>query len=203
MKLYDNNWAPNPRRVRIFLAEKAVSIPLVPVDLRAAEHRREEFTAVNALQRVPALELDDGTVITESVAICRYIEELYPDPPLFGRDAREKARVEMWNRRLEFNLLGTIAAAFRHLHPGMAASESPQVPAWGEANKVKAVAFMDLFDRHLMTSQFAAGEDFSIADITGFIATEMMKLARLPWPDHIAHVKRWHSEIAARPSVSA
>jgi glutathione S-transferase len=203
MLLFDNSWAPNPRRVRIFLAEKGVSIPSRQIDLRKAEHWQAEFTAINALQKLPALELDDGAVLTESVAICRYIEELHPETPLFGRDAREKAFVEMWNRRLELSLMGPIAHVFRHLHPGMRNAEIPQVAAWGEANKPKALAFLDVFDRHLMSNRYAAGDHFSIADITGFVALSMMGSAKLPWPDHIAAVTRWHNEIAARPSMSA
>jgi glutathione S-transferase len=203
MLLYDNSWAPNPRRVRIFLAEKGVTLPMQQVDLRNAEHRREAFTTINPLQRVPALELDDGAILTESVAICRYIEALHPEPALFGTDAREQAFVEMWNRRLELNFYNAIGAVFRHLHPAMAASEQPQVPAWGEANKFKTLEFLDVFDRHLASSEFAAGDRFSIADITGHVAMAFMKPAKMPLPDHIAHVHRWHAQIAARPSMAA
>jgi glutathione S-transferase len=202
MLLHDNSWAPNPRRVRIFLAEKGIEVPMRQVDLRKAEHWQAEFTAINPLQRVPALELDDGAVLTESVAICRYFEELHPEPPLFGKDARERGFVEMWNRRLELLLMAPLGYAFRHIHPAMANAED-QVPRWGEINKLRALAFLDLFDRHLMTSRFAAGENFSIADITGFVAIWMMGPAKLPLPDHIAHVKRWHSDVASRPSMAA
>ncbi len=203
MLLYDNSWAPNPRRVRIFLAEKGVAIPSRPIDMRQFEHRQAEVTAINPLQQLPALELDDGTVLTESVAICRYFEELHPDPPLFGATPREKAFVEMWNRRLELSLFYPLMHAFRHLHPGMAASEGEQVTRWGEINRLRALEFLDLFDRHLMTSRFAAGDAFSIADITGFVAIWSLGPAKTPLPDHIAHVRRWHAEISARPSMSA
>jgi glutathione S-transferase len=203
MKLYDNEWAPNPRRVRIFLAEKGVEIPKIAIDLKNFEHRGADFTAINPMQRVPALELDDGTILTESVAICRYIEELHPDPPLFGRTALERAQVEMWNRRLELSFFACIGAVLRHLHPAMAAAENPQVPEWGEVNRGRAYEFLDLFDRHLMAAPFAAGDRFSIADITGFVAVRFMKPAKLPLPDHIQHVKRWFDEISARPSMAA
>jgi glutathione S-transferase len=202
MLLYDNSWAPNPRRVRIFLAEKGVAIPARQIDMRKAEHWGAEYAAINPLRRVPALELDDGAVLTESVAICRYIEELQPEPPLFGRDAREKAFVEMWGRRLELNLMAPLGYAFRHLHPAMANAET-QVPPWGEINKLRALEFLDLFDRHLLSSPYAAGDAFSIADITGYVAIWMMGPAKLPLPDHIAGVRRWHAEIAARPSMAA
>ena len=119
MKLYDGGRAPNPRRVRIFLAEKGIEIPLESVDLGALEHKSETFTALNPLQRLPVLTLDDGTVITESIAICRYFEALRSEPPLFGRGALEVALVEMWNRRVELNLYAAVSAVFRHLHPAM------------------------------------------------------------------------------------
>ena len=138
MKLYDGGKAPNPRRVRIFLAEKGLPLPeLVAVDLGKAENLGPAFSAKNPWQRVPVLELDDGTLISESVAICRYFEELHPEPALFGRGARERALVEMWQRRLEFGVYLAEQAVFRHLHPAMAQAEVPQIAAWGEANKPK------------------------------------------------------------------
>src|ERR1043165_1331620 len=119
MKLYDGGRAPNPRRVKVFLAEKGITIAVEQVDLGKLAHKSPEFTAINPLQRVPALLLDDGTIITESIAICRYFEASRPEPPLFGRGAKEAALVEMWNRRMEHNLLAAVAAVFRHLHPAM------------------------------------------------------------------------------------
>jgi glutathione S-transferase len=201
--LYDNVWAPNPRRVRLFLAEKGIEVPRREVDLRNNEHRGDAFTAINALQRVPALELDDGTIITESIAICRYFEELHPEPALFGRGAKERALVEMWQRRIELGLFAPISHVFRHLHPAMAEAEGQQIPAWGEVQKGRALEFLDLFDRHLIGHRFAAGEAFSIADITAHVAIGFMRTARLPWPDHIAHVARWRDEIASRPGMAA
>src|SRR6185295_5072032 len=133
MKLYDGGRAPNPRRVRVFLAEKGISVPLEPVSIAAQEQKSAAYTAVNPLQRLPALVLDDGTVITESIAICRYFEGVQPDPPLFGRDTKDQAIVEMWNRRVELGLFLTVSFVFRHLHPSMQEMET-QVPAWGEAN---------------------------------------------------------------------
>src|SRR5262245_22789838 len=165
MKLYDGGRAPNPRRVRVFLAEKGISVPLEPVDLGAMAQKSETFAAVNPLQRVPALVLDDGTVITESIAICRYFEALKPDPPLFGRGALETARVEMWNRRLELHLLFPVSHVFRHSHPAMAKMEVPQVPAWADANKPRIAAFLEIFDRELADRQFVTGDQYSVADI--------------------------------------
>src|SRR5208337_3502415 len=142
MKLYDGGRAPNPRRVRIFLAEKGITVPTEQVDLGQLQQRSDAYTAINPMQRVPALVLDDGTVIAESIAICRYFEALYPDPPLFGCGAIEIAMVEMWNRRVEFHLFMPVASVFQHLHPAMKQMVSPQVPEWGEANKPRVGAFL-------------------------------------------------------------
>ncbi len=203
MKLYDAGRAPNPRRVRIFLAEKGISVPLVPVDLAKLEHKTPDFAAVNPLQESPALELDDGTVITESIAICRYFEELHPEPPLFGVGALERAEVEMWQRRLEFHLFGTVRAVFRHLHPAMAEMEVPQVPAWGEANKPRVAAFLGVLDRHLADREFVCGNRFTVADITGLVSLDFMKPAKLSVPEELDNVRRWHAALAARPSAKA
>ncbi|MFL5228333.1 MAG: glutathione S-transferase family protein [Microvirga sp.] len=203
MKLYDAGRAPNPRRVRVFLAEKGVTVPVVSIDLARLEHKAPAYVAVNPLQRTPALELDDGTVISESIAICRYFEELHPEPPLFGTGALERARVEMWQRRLEFGLLGTVAAVFRHLHPAMAEMEVPQVAAWGETNKPRVIEFLRFLDGELADRRFIAGDRFSVADITGLVGLDFMKPAKLSLPDELANVRRWHAELAARPSAQA
>jgi glutathione S-transferase len=157
----------------------------------------------NPLQRLPVLELDDGTIITESVAICRYFEELHPEPPLFGQGALGKAKVEMWQRRIELNLLGCVAAAFRHLHPAMKDWEVPQISAWGEANKPKAVEFLRLLDTELADREFIAGDFYTIADITGLIAIDFMKPARIETPTDCTHVLRWYRTVSGRPSAAA
>ncbi len=203
MKLYDGGRAPNPRRVRIFLAEKGIKVDLEPVDLGAQAHKAPAFTAINPLQRVPALLLDDGSVLTESIAICRYFEALHPEPNLFGRPGLEMARVEMWNRRLELHLYAAVQAAFRHLHPGMQAFEVPQVAAWGEANKARALDFLELFDRELAGHPYAAGDRFTVADITGLVSVDLMKPAKLNIPDELGNVRRWHAMISERPSSKA
>jgi glutathione S-transferase len=195
--------APNPRRVRIFLSEKGMSVPIERIDLAQLEHKSAEFTAINPLQRVPVLVLDDGTVITESIAICRYLEAVHPEPPLFGETPLERAIVEMWERRMEFGLLGTVAAVFRHLHPAMAQMEVPQIPVWGEANKPRVLEFLTFMDRHLTDNRFLAGERFSVADITGFVAVDFMKPAKIALPEDLIGVRRWHGEVAARPSARA
>lgn len=203
MKLYDGGRAPNPRRVRIFLAEKGIAVPLEPVDLGAKAHLSEAFTAINPLQRLPVLILDDGTVLTESIAICRYFEARQPEPALFGRGAKSMALIEMWQRRLELNLYLPIQAVFRHLHPGMKEMEIPQVAAWGEVNKPRVMDFLALLDRELAARPFVAGDDFSVADITGLVTLDFMKPARLTLPPEFAHVARWHRELALRPTATA
>lgn len=203
MKLYDGGRAPNPRRVRIFLAEKGIEVPLVPIDMGALGHKSDEIASKNPLQRLPVLELDDGTVITESVAICRYFEELHPEPALFGKGAVGKALVEMWQRRVELNLLIAVANAFRHIHPAMKEWEVPQMPEWGEINKPKAIAFLELLDQELASRQFIAGDGYSIADITALIAVDFMKPARIELPAGLENVARWYQNVASRPSAKA
>ncbi|MGB3831944.1 MAG: glutathione S-transferase [Mesorhizobium sp.] len=203
MKLFDGGRAPNPRRVRVFLAEKGIEVPLVPVDMGANEHKKEVVSLRNPLQRLPVLELDDGTILTETVAICRYFEELHPEPALFGTGALGRALVEMWQRRMELNLFLPVAFAFRHLHPAMKDWEVPQVPEWGEANKPKAVEFLHLLDGELAGREFAAGDAYSIADITGMIAIDFMKPARISVPAECGNVLRWYGQVSARPSAAA
>jgi glutathione S-transferase len=203
MKLYDGGRAPNPRRTRIFLAEKGIQVPTEQVDLGQLEQKSGAYTAVNPIQRVPALVLDDGTVISESIAICRYFEALKPEPSLFGRDALEIAGIEMWQRRLELHLLFPVSHVFRNTHPAMKEMEVPQVPAWADANKPRITEFLGILDRELANRPFAAGERYSVADITGLVSIDFMKPAKLSVPDEFANVKRWHADISARPSASA
>lgn len=203
MRLYDGGRAPNPRRVRVFLKEKGLTVPIAPVDLGAMEHRSDGYTAINPLQRVPALQLDDGTIISESIAICRYFEALRPEPVLFGTGALEIAMVEMWQRRIELHLLLGVAQVFRHLHPGMREHEVPQVPAWGEANKPRVLEFLAILDQELGRHRFAAGDRYSVADITGLVALDFMRAAKLQVPAEFTHLGRWHAELAARPSAAA
>ena len=203
MKLYDGGRAVNPRRVRIFLAEKGISVPTEPVDIAAQQHRTEAFAAINPMQRLPALVLDDGTVIAESMAICRYFEALQPDPPLFGRGALQSALVEMWNWRAEFNLIGPVTTVFQHLHPFMKPLVNPQVPEWGEANKPRVLEFLRFLDSELENRPYIAGNDFTVADITALTAVDFMKVSKLAVPDELVNLRRWHQEVSARPSAAA
>jgi glutathione S-transferase len=203
MKLYDGGKAPNPRRVRIFLAEKGITIDLHPVDLGTMQHKSPDYTAINPLQRLPALVLDDGTIITESTAICRYFEVLHPEPNMFGRTALEIATIEMWNRRIEMHFYGAVQSVFRHLHPAMKEFEVPQIPAWGEVNKTRVSDFLAVLDAQLAKQPFIAGDGFSIADISGLVTVDLMKPAKLAVGDEFANVKRWYLDVNQRPSSRA
>lgn len=203
MKLYDSKMAPNPRRTRIFLAEKGITVPTEQVDMMTMAHKTPEYTAINPLQRMPALVLDDGTVIAESIAICRYFEALQPEPPLFGVGAKEIATVEMWNRRCEINFFANVAAVFRHLHPAMKELEVPQVPAYAEAMRPRAVWFLEFLNKELSGREFVAGDRFSVADITTLCAVDFMKPSRIVMPEGLDHLKRWHAAVSARPSARA
>jgi glutathione S-transferase len=203
MKLYDGGRAPNPRRVRIFLAEKGIKVPTEQVDLGKLQQRTDAYTAINPMQRVPALVLDDGTAIAESIAICRYFEALQPDPPLFGRGALDSALVEMWNRRIELHLFLPVATVFQHLHPAMKLMVDPQVAAWGEANKPRVITFLEFLDGELNGRPYVAGKDFTVADITALVAVDFMRVSKLAVPDNLAHVQRWHEAVSARPSAAA
>jgi glutathione S-transferase len=203
MELIDGGRAPSPRRVRIFLAEKGIDVPKRQVDFANLEQMSDAFTALNPMQRVPVLILDDGTPLAETMAICRYFEALRPEPNLFGRDAREIALVEMWNRRAELNFYGPVSSAFRHLSPAMAVSEKPQIAAWGEANKAKALAFLGILDRELSGRPFVAGERFTVADITAGVTVDFLRAPKIELPADLTNVRRWHGEISARPSFSS
>lgn len=203
MKFYDGGRAANPRRVRIFLAEKSISVPTEQVDIGALQHRGEAYSAINPMQRLPALVLDDGTAIAESIAICRYFEALHPDPPLFGRGALDTASVEMWNRRVEFHLFLPVTTVFQHLHPYMKALVDPQVPEWGEANKPRIGDFLKFLNGELESRPYVAGKEFTVADITALVAVDFMKVSKLAVPDGLANFARWREAVSGRPSAKA
>lgn len=203
MKLYDGGRAPNPRRVTLYLAEKGITVERVPVDMGQLEHKSDLLSTKNPLQRLPILELDDGTILTETIAICRYFEELYPEPPLFGTGALERAQVEMWQRRVELNFFLPVAFAFRHTHPAMKEWEVPQMPEWGEANRPKAQEFLVLLNDALESRPYIAGEHFSVADITAYITVGFMKPAKIAMPEGLDHVQRWYASVSERPAMKA
>jgi len=210
MKLYDFSLAPNPRRVRMFLAEKGIEVPLVQVNTREREQFSDWFEKLNPSRTVPVLELDDGTIISESVAICRYFEEIQPEPPLMGRDAKDKATVEMWNRKAELEGMAAVGDAARNSLPMFADRATagmpggvPQIPALAERGRANFLRFLQRLDDRLAESRFIAGEALTIADITAFIAVEFSKRLEIEVPERCANVSRWRDEIAARPSASA
>jgi glutathione S-transferase len=200
--LYDLKAGMNPRRVRIFLAEKGVTVPKVEVDMMTGENRKPEYLAKNPLGRMPLLELDDGTLIAESVAICRYFESLHPEPPLFGKGAVEIAKVEMWNRRMEHEIMRPIGEAFEHLSPFWV-GRRPQVAEYGNLAREVAAERMVWLDRELATRPYIAGENYTIADITAQAAFVLGKNTGTPIPDELANLRRWFAQVSARPSARA
>ena len=202
MKIHESRNAPNPRRVRVFLAEKGIQVPYEEVDIGKAVNRGEEFRKKNPLSTVPVLELDDGTFISESVAICRYFEELQPQPPLFGIDAKQRALVEMWNRRMEFNLLQPIADAFRQRHDFFK-GRIRQLAEYAEVQRLNAEDGLDWLDRELASRHFIAGEQFSIADITAVVAIDFGRVSKIGIKPDQLNLARWHAEVSARPTAKA
>lgn len=203
MKLYDGGRAPNPRRVRIFLAEKGVEIPLESVDMGSMGHKSDIITSKNPLQRLPILELSDGTIITESVAICRYIESIYPSPPLLGIDSVSEALVEMWQRRIEFHLFQYVANVFRHSHPAMVDWEVPQISDFAVANRDKVMMSLDWLNDELSSRRFICGDTYTIADITATVAIDFMKPSKLTIPAGLDNVFSWYDSMCSRSSYTA
>ncbi len=203
MKIIEDGRTPNSRRVRIFLAEKSVPMTFEQIDINAGDHMQPAFSELNPMRRVPVLVLDDGAAIAESVAICRYFDEIVPEPALMGRGARDAAMVEMWQRRMENELFFPVTQSFRHRHPAMAQMENPQVPAWGEACADRAIRMLPVLDDRLKDSAFVAGDEFTIADITALVAIDFMKPAKLAVPEGLDHLARWRGTVQARPSASA
>jgi glutathione S-transferase len=203
VKLYNSKYAPNARRVRVFLAEKGLTIPLVDLDLGKLEQKTADYAQINPFQLVPVLELDDGDRIAESIAICRYLEEGRPEPNLFGRSQRERAEVEMWQRQLELYLLMPVAQAYRHSHPAAKVLETQQVAEWAEINRARALENMAKVDAALASRPFIAGDRFTVADITGLVALDFTRPARITTPETLGNLRRWKSELSARPSAAA
>jgi glutathione S-transferase len=203
MKLYDSRRAPNPRRVRWFLAEKGVTdIDIVDVDLLKGEHKTPEYIARAGISQAPALTLDDGTTITESLAICRYLESVYPQPNMFGRDARETAVIEMWTRRAEMMVATPLMMAVRHGHPALAVLET-QVREVAQNNREQADRSLKLFERRLSESPWVAAERVTIADGVMFMGTEFARLVRFAIPEELPHLVKWQAAMRERASAAA
>ncbi|MFN3932516.1 MAG: glutathione S-transferase family protein [Brevundimonas sp.] len=204
MKLYTSHRAPNPRRVRWVMAEKGIEdVDLVEIDIMVGEHKTPDYRARVGVPHVPALELDDGVTISESIAIGRYLESLHPEPNLFGHDAREQALVEMWMRRCEFYLANPIMLSVRHSHPALAALEATQLPQVAEYNLVAAERFMKTLDRHLADREFMALDRFTIADIVAVVGLDFARLVRYRPPEELTNLARWLEACRARPGAKA
>lgn len=203
MKLYGAPMpAPNPRRVRIFLAEKGVDLPETPVDMMKREHKSDEHKARNSLGQVPTLELDDGSCISETVAICRYFDEVQPDPPLFGRTPFEKANVDMWVRRVEFQVMSPVGMYWRHAHP-FTARLLTQFKDFGESNKALYAGAQKWLNAELADKPFVAGETYTMADICLLSTVDFATWIGLPMEAEFANLKAWYDRVTARPSASA
>ena len=202
MKIYEFTQAPNPRRVRVFLAEKGITVPLEQVNIAAGDNRKPEFLKINPMGGLPVLELDDGTRIAESVAICRYFEEKQPNPPLFGTDAKDKAVVEMWNRRMELEILSMTAGAFRNTSDFFK-GRIPQVKEYGEICRNAALKRIEWLDTVLADREFVAGPRYTIADITALIGIDFGRTTGIKILENQKNLARWHQAVSSRPSAKA
>jgi glutathione S-transferase len=202
MQLYDSRRAPNPRRVRVFLAEKGITVPTVQVDINTKENLGEAFRQKNPLGTLPVLELDDGTIIAESVAICRYFEETQPEPPLMGTDAKDRALVEMWQRRMELEVFGPVTQSFRNTHEFFK-GRIPQVPEWGAVSRTWALKRYGWLDEVLADRPFVAGDRYTIADITALCAVDFGRVTDIRIQPEQKHLQRWYEAVSARPSAKA
>jgi glutathione S-transferase len=203
MLLYHDPRAPNPRRTRVFLAEKGVAYDTIEVSIAASAHQTADFKKKNPIQLLPVLELDDGKVLRESTAICRYVEELYPEPNLFGSEPWERAQIEQWNRHAELELLYPFTQVFRNTHKFWI-GRIKQVPEFGEVMREHLAVRFDWLDTELATRSYFAGNRFSVADITAMCAIDFGKVSniRLDAAKH-PHLAAWHARVSERPSSKA
>lgn len=202
MKLYDSTIAPNPRRVRIFLAEKGIEVPLAPIDIQTGANRQPGFLLKNPMGGLPVLELDDGTCISESLVICEYFEDLHPEQPLFGRTPEERANVRMWERRMELEVMYPMLSAFRHSSPFFK-GRITQVPEMVEPSRAAAAKRLLWVDEILGTRAFVAGPDYSIADITLFCTIDFGAVVGENYDPGLVNLSEWHKKMKARPSATA
>jgi glutathione S-transferase len=203
MKVFDAAIAPNPRRVRWVMSEKGIAdIEVVAISIPDGEHKTADYLAKAGLPNLPMLEMDDGTTITESLAICRYLESLYPEPNLFGRDPKETAVIEMWTRRAEMLVATPFMLGVRLSHPGFAALETPapEVASWNQQGALRALRVLD---RQLEGRDWLTAERLTIADIVAFIGIDFARIVRLRPPDELTHVVRWAQAMRERPAAKA
>jgi glutathione S-transferase len=203
MKIYNSSLAPNPRRLRIFVAEKGLKIPTEEVDIFTGKNRTPEMLAKNPAGGLPFVELDDGTHLAESVAICRYLEGLHPEPNLMGKDNREQAFIEMWNRRMELNLFAVAARAFQHTNE-LFKARIKQFPEYGETQRETVKQQLQWLDAQIGNKPFIAGDRFTIADITALVAVDFAaQAAGVSADPALKNLARWHQSVSSRPSASA
>ena len=203
MKIYDFALAPNPRRLRIFVAEKGLKIPMEQVDIFTGKNRTPEMLAKNPAGGLPVMELDDGTHLAESVAICRYLEGMHPEPNLMGRDLREQVEIEMWNRRVELGLFGAAARAFQHTNE-LFKARLKQFPEYGETQREAVKQLLQWLDAQIGKKPFIAGDRFTIADITAEVGVDFAaQMAGVPMDPSLKNLARWHQSVSSRPSAKA
>jgi glutathione S-transferase len=202
MKVYDSKAAPNPRRVRIFVAEKGIQVPFEEIDIVNAVNRQADFRKKNPMGTIPLLELDDGTCIAESAAICRYFEEMHPEPPLLGVDGKDRAVVAMWDRRMEFEILLPMADAFRQQH-AFFKGRIEQCPEYAEVAKRRAIQNLAWLDAVLADRKFIAGDRYTVADITALCGIDFGRVSKISMQPDQKNLARWHEEVSARPSAQA
>jgi glutathione S-transferase len=203
MKVYDTPLAPNPRRVRWFMAEKAITdVEVITLNLMEGQHKTPDYLSKAGLANVPMLEMDDGTCITESIAICRYLESRYPEPNLFGRTPEEVAVIEMWMRRAEMLIATPVMIGVRHTHPAMAALEQ-QIPVVGQHNLETGTRALKVLDRRLADHEWLAADRLTIADIVAFTGIDFGRMIKFRTPEELTHVTRWADAMRARPAATA
>lgn len=202
MKIYQTHMAPNPRRVRMFLAEKDIEMDYQEVDIAAGDNLTPAMRAKNPTTKLPFLELDDGTCIGETVAICRYFEETKPENPLMGRTALEKAQVEMWQRRIEFHLLLPVSMCFVHT-TGFFKDRMKPIVEWGDVSGKNAVAYFEELNEHFSKSSYLVGDYFSIADITLLCSIDFARVVKIRVNDECTHLLDWYARVSSRSSASA
>ena len=203
MKIYNSSLAPNPRRLRIFVAEKGLKIPTEEVDIFTGKNRTPEMLAKNPAGGLPFIELDDGTHLAESVAICRYLEGLHPEPNLMGKDNREQAFIEMWNRRMELNLFAVAARAFQHTNE-LFKARIKQFPEYGETQRETVKQQLQWLDAQIGNKPFIAGDRFTIADITALVGVDFAaQAAGVSADPSLKNLARWHKSVSSRPSAQA
>lgn len=209
MKLYDCQPAPNPRRVRIFIAEKGLDIPTEQVDLLGKEQHSEAFRAINPLCDVPVLELDDGSHISQVNGICRYLEAAFPEPNLYGSDAKEQGQIAMWDNFAVNQGLSAVADAFRNTtkgfrgHAVVGLRSYTQLPELAERGRSRTQDFMEDLNNYLTDREYVAGDRFSAADITAMITLDFAKWVKIEVPSSHTHLQRWYDAVSSRPSANA